>query len=62
MFAEIINLKGHQNCWLTSFAGSVGFACWWSFIKEGLRLQPAQQACFQTRGTNKHFLDFFAVA
>ena len=23
----------------------VDFAYWWSFIRRGLRLQPAQQAC-----------------
>jgi hypothetical protein len=28
------------------FAEWVDFAYWWSFIGKGLRLQPAQQACF----------------
>ena len=28
------------------FAEWVGFACWWSCIVKGLRLQPVQQACF----------------
>ena len=29
-----------------NFAEWVNYAYWWSFIEEGLRLQPAQQACF----------------
>ena len=36
-------------CWFQSygdFAEWVDFACWWSFIGKGLRLQPAQQVVF----------------
>ena len=29
------------------FAEWVDFAYWWSCIGKGLRLQPAQQACFE---------------
>ena len=29
------------------FAGGVDFAYWWSCIGKGLRLQPAQQACYK---------------
>ena len=32
------------------FAEWVDFAYWWSCIWKGLRLQPAQQACFNTPG------------
>ena len=28
------------------FAELVDFAFWWIYIGKGLRLQPAQQACF----------------
>ena len=34
------------------------FAYWWSFIGKGLRLQPAQQACFNPK---LFHLDSFAV-
>ena len=47
IFKEILNLEGHY--WFKSyghFAELVGFACWWSCIGKGLRLQPAQQAFF----------------
>ena len=30
----------------SNFAEYVDFAFWWSFIEQGLRLQPAQKACF----------------
>ena len=30
-----------------NFAEWVNFACWWRCIGKGLRLQPAQQACFK---------------
>ena len=49
-FLEILNLKGLY--WFKSysnFAEWLGFAYWWSFIKKGLRLQPAQQACFDKK-------------
>ena len=39
--------------WFTSyngFAESVDFAYWWSCIGKGLRLEPAQQACFKYSG------------
>ena len=39
--------KSHQ--WFKSygyFTEGVDCAYWWSFIGKGLRLQPAQQACF----------------
>ena len=50
IFMEILNLKLHY--WFKSygdFAEGVDFAHWWSFIGKGLRLQPAQQACFNMR-------------
>ena len=40
-------LKSHY--WFKSygnFAEWMNFAYWWSFIGKGLRLQPAQQACY----------------
>ena len=39
----------HKIDYVTSygdFAEWMDFAYWWSCIEEGLRLQPAQQACF----------------
>jgi hypothetical protein len=49
---NFLNPKGHQP----SISGSkvmvillkgLSIAYWWSFIVKGLRLQPAQQACFR---------------
>ena len=34
----------------------VDFAYWWSFIGRGLRLQPAQQACFMLNTIITFFL------
>ena len=49
IFSEILNLEGHHNrCTL------VDFAYWWSCIRKGLRLQPAQQACFLTGTKSYH--------
>ena len=49
-FFEIPNPEDHKLLnWFKSysdFAELVDFAYWWSFIGKGLRLQPAQQACF----------------
>ena len=47
IFWEILNPKGHY--WFKSygnFAEWVVCAHWWSSIGKGLRLEPAQQACF----------------
>ena len=44
--------KPHQ--WFKSydhFTKRMNFAYWWSLIGKGLRLQPAQQACFYGMST-----------
>ena len=44
---NFLNPEGHQNSIIGSkVTEGVDFAYWWSFIGKGLRLQPAQQACF----------------
>ena len=45
MIKNLLNPEGHQN----PISGSKGvdLAYWWSFIRKGLRLQPAQQAGFK---------------
>ena len=45
IFQEILNPEGHPNRITGDFAETMDFANWWSFIRKGLRLQPAQQAC-----------------
>ena len=40
-----------------NFAEWVYFAYWWSCIGKGMRLQPAQQACFTTHCTGGNCLD-----
>ena len=42
-----------------NFAGWVNFAHWWSFIGKGLRLQPAQQACFSLNYMYHMFSNLF---
>ena len=47
----LLNPEGHQNRMTGSkvkghFTEGVDSAYWWSCIGKGLRLQPAQQACF----------------
>ena len=39
-------MKGIQNALLhyADFVAWVDFACWWSYIGQGLRLEPVQQA------------------
>ena len=44
------------------FAEWVGFAYWWSFIGKGLRLQPAQQACFRSNGNVKLGIGMYTQA
>ena len=50
IFPEILNLEGRQKIyWFKSygdFAEWVDFAYWWSCIRKGLRMQPAQLAYF----------------
>ena len=41
------------------FTEGVDFAYWWSSIKEGLRLHPAQQACYKPK--NYFFFWFLIV-
>ena len=58
IFQEIQNPEGNPNRITGSkvmaiFAEWVDFTYWWSFIRKGLRLQPAQQACLSP------FLDMF---
>ena len=50
VFKEILNLKGHPNCTTGDgdFDEWVDFAVWWSCIRKGLLLQPAQHACYLT--------------
>ena len=51
---EIPNPEGHY--WFNSvsnFAEWVDFAHWWSFFGNGLRLQPAQQACLDCKISSK---------
>ena len=57
MIKNFLNPEGHQN----PFSGSKVMAIllkgmdlsnWWSCIGKGLRLQPAQQACFFCGPTN----------
>ena len=48
---EILNPEGHQNCCIDSHFTAillnwVNVVFLWSCIEKGLRLQPAQQACF----------------
>ena len=47
---NFLNPEGHQNpisgSKITEVTKGVDFAYLWSFIGKGLRLQPAQQACF----------------
>jgi hypothetical protein len=44
-------MASKTHYWFKSYgdlAERVGFAHLWSFIGKGLRLQPAQQACFMS--------------
>ena len=41
---KFLNPKGHQNPISGHFTEGIDLAHWWSFIRKGLRLQPAQQA------------------
>ena len=45
---NFLNPEGHQNpiSGYGHFTERVNLAYWWSFIGMGLRLQPAQQACY----------------
>ena len=48
---EILNLEVHLKCITGSRVMAIlmngkDFAYWWSGIGKGLRLKPAQQACF----------------
>ena len=45
---EILNFEGHLSCINGSkvMAEWVDFACWWSCIGKGLRLQSVQQTFF----------------
>ena len=48
ILSEIINLKGHLNCFIGSKVTAIlvnGRILPSGFIGKGLRLQPAQQAC-----------------
>ena len=47
-FPEILNLGGHKNRCIGSKVTAI-LLNRWSCIGKGLRLQPAQQACFFTR-------------
>ena len=52
IFLEILNLEGHQNRITGSKVMAILlngwlFTYWGSFVGKGLRLQPAQQACFK---------------
>ena len=51
MIKTFLNPEGHHNPIsgfksYGHFSEGLDFAYWWSFIGKGLRLQPAQQACF----------------
>ena len=51
---EILTLKGNLYRMIGSMVtATVDIACWWSCIGKGLRLQPAQQACFYFFTPNK---------
>ena len=48
--------KSKMHHWLKSysnFSGGLDFAYWSSCIGKGLRLQPAQQACYSNKGTGQ---------
>ena len=52
MIKSFLNLEGHQNCSSGSkvtviLLKGLTFAYWWSYMWKGLRLQPAQQACYR---------------
>ena len=52
MIMTFLNPEGHQNPISGSkvtpiFTEGVDLVYWWSCIGNGLRLQPAQQACFR---------------
>ena len=54
MIKIFLNPEGHQNPISGSEVTAIllkGFnlVYWWSCIGKGLRLQPAQQACFYTK-------------
>ena len=69
---NILNPEGHQNCMSGSEVTAILLkGCilpiakyWWSCIRKGLRLRPAQQACLNTcqswRTSQQfiHLLDF----
>ena len=42
IFKKILNPEEHPN----RNTEWVDFAAWWSFIGKGVRLQPAQPACY----------------
>ena len=65
IFQENLNLEGHLNCITGSkvtaiLLNGVDFAHWWSFIGKGLRLEPAQQACFLMISPSCFFVNFRA--
>ena len=59
MTKNFLNLEEQQNrisgSKFTVILLKGEFAYWWSYFGKGLRLQPAQQACFEV-GTNSFFL------
>ena len=48
MIKNFLNPRGHQNPFSGTKVKAEGadLAYWWSCIGKGLRLEPAQQACF----------------